>query len=115
MNLYKDLLSLHGYLIPTDDGAELALRAARDRTPNPGPVAAPTLHPFSVPDQGAIMDRPRRIYPLAAFLLVIGAAGLSRVSDHVRSVDAVGLSGAGFALGVGFALLALAFTGKLKS
>lgn len=60
------------------------------------------------------MERSRRLYPLAALLFVIGAAGLSHFSSNVRNVDALGLSGAGFALGVGFILLALAFTGKIK-
>lgn len=61
------------------------------------------------------MEHSRRLYPLAALLFVIGAAGLSHFSGNVRDVDAIGLSGAGFALGVGFALLTLALTGKIKS
>ena len=61
------------------------------------------------------MERSRRLYPLAALLFVIGAASLSHFSGNVRSVDAIGLSGAGFSLGVGFILLALTFTGKIKS
>jgi len=38
-------------------------------------------------------------------LFVIGTATLSRFSHDVRNVVAVGLSGGGFAIGVGFALL----------
>jgi hypothetical protein len=53
--------------------------------------------------------------PLAALLFVIGAATLSRFSHEVRSVVAVGLSGGGFAIGVGFALLVLGATGRLKA
>ena len=47
----------------------------------------------------------RRLLPVAFLLFVIGAATLSRFSHEVRSVVAVGLSGGGFAIGVGFALL----------
>jgi hypothetical protein len=43
--------------------------------------------------------------PLAALLITLGAVGLARFSQGVRSVDVVGLSGCGFAFGVGFALL----------
>ena len=42
---------------------------------------------------------------MAALLFTIGAAALSRFSHGVRAVDVTGLSGAGFAIGVGFALL----------
>ena len=59
------------------------------------------------------MERSRRLYPLAAILFVVGAAGLSHFAGNVRNVDAVGLSGAGFAIGVGFAMLVLAFRGKI--
>ena len=59
------------------------------------------------------MDRSQRLYPLAALLFVIGAASLSHFSTGVRQVDAVGLSGAGFALGVGFVLLVLASRRKI--
>jgi len=57
----------------------------------------------------------RRVFPLAALLFVIGAATLSRFSHDVRGVVAVGLSGGGFAIGVGFALLVLGARGKLKA
>jgi hypothetical protein len=50
------------------------------------------------------MER-RRLWPLAALLFVVGAGTFSRFAPHVRSVDAVGLSGAGFSIGVAFALL----------
>ena len=51
------------------------------------------------------MERSRRLFPLVALLFVIGIATLTRFLPHVRAVDAVGLSGSGFSLGVGFALL----------
>jgi len=60
------------------------------------------------------MERPRRLFPLAAVLFMIGAASLSRFLPHVRAVDAVGLSGSGFALGVGFALLVFGLTGRIR-
>jgi len=60
------------------------------------------------------MENSRRILPLVALLFTFGALGLSRYSHNVRSVDAVGLSGSGAALGVGFALLVLGFAGKIK-
>ena len=60
------------------------------------------------------MKRSRRLLPLAAVLFIIGGAGLSHSSHHVRSVDVVGLSGAGFALGVGFALLLLGLSGRTR-
>jgi hypothetical protein len=50
------------------------------------------------------MER-RRLWPLAVLLFVVGAGTFSRFASHVRTVDAVGLSGAGFSIGVGFALL----------
>jgi hypothetical protein len=60
------------------------------------------------------MERSRRLLPLAAILFIIGAAGLSRFSPGVRPVAAVGLSGSGFAIGVGFAFLVLSFTGRVR-
>jgi hypothetical protein len=56
----------------------------------------------------------RRIIPTVGILFIIGVTGLIRFSPEVRSVDVVGLSGAGFALGVAFAFLVLGFTGRLK-
>lgn len=38
-----------------------------------------------------------------------------RYSQNVRSVDAVGLSGSGFSLGVAFMLLVLTLSGRLKA
>ena len=56
------------------------------------------------------MNRPKlALLPLASILLVVGVAGLSRSAAHVRAVDAVGLSGAGFAIGVAAVLLVLCF------
>ena len=60
------------------------------------------------------MERSRRLWPLAAMLFVIGTSALVRFSNNVRSVDAVGLSGGGFALGVGFAFIVLGLSGRLK-
>jgi hypothetical protein len=64
------------------------------------------------------MERSKRLFllfPLAAILFMIGAAGLSRSLEHVRAVDAVRLSGSGFSLGVGFILLIFGITGKVRS
>jgi len=61
------------------------------------------------------MNSSRRVFPLAVLLFAIGAVALSRFSDNVRNVDAVGLSGGGFALGVGFALLVFGLAGRNKS
>lgn len=60
------------------------------------------------------MESSRRFLPLVGLLFVIGIVGLLRFSTDVRSVDVVGLSGSGFALGVGFVLLVLGFAGKIK-
>jgi hypothetical protein len=59
------------------------------------------------------MERRRR-FPLAALLFVIGAATFSRFSHAVRTVDAVGLSGAGCAIGIGVALLVFGPAGRLR-
>lgn len=61
------------------------------------------------------MERTRGLFPLAAVLWVIGAASLSRFAGGVRAVDAVGLSGAGFSLGVGFALLVFGIAGRRRA
>jgi hypothetical protein len=50
------------------------------------------------------MER-RRLWPLAVLLFIVGAGTLSTFAPRVRIVEAVGLSGAGFSIGVGFALL----------
>ncbi len=60
------------------------------------------------------MERSRRLFPLAGFLFIIGTVSLFRFSQNVRSVDVVGLSGSGFAFGVGFAFLVLGLTGRIK-
>lgn len=60
------------------------------------------------------MERSRRLLPSAVLLFVIGAVALSRFSQNVRAVDAVGLSGSGFAFGVGFALLLFGLAGRTK-
>ena len=60
------------------------------------------------------MDQRRRVLPVVALLFTIGAATLSRFSHDVRGVVAVGLSGAGFSIGVGFAFLMLGLAGRLK-
>ena len=59
------------------------------------------------------MER-KRLFPLAALLFVIGTAALSRFSHDVRNVVAVGLSGGGFAMGVGFAFLIFGLAGRPK-
>lgn len=60
------------------------------------------------------MDSFKRQLPLSALLFCIGISGLIRFSHNVRTVDAVGLSGGGFSLGVGFALLVLALGGRFR-
>jgi hypothetical protein len=52
-------------------------------------------------------DRSKARLPLAAVLFVIGCATMAKFAAGVRAVEAVGLAGAGFSMGVGFALLAL--------
>jgi hypothetical protein len=61
------------------------------------------------------VERSRRIWPMVGLLFILGAGSLSRYSHNVRSIDVVGLSGAGFAIGVGFAFLVMSLTGRLKS
>ena len=61
------------------------------------------------------MKRPWSLVPLAAILFLIGVATLSRFASGVRPVDAVGLSGGGFAIGVGFAMLVYVLTGTIGS
>ena len=56
----------------------------------------------------------RRPVVVALPLFIVGAATLSRFAHDVRTVIAVGLSGGGFAIGVGFALLMFGMTGQLK-
>ena len=61
------------------------------------------------------MKRPWYLLSLAAALFIIGVATLSRFASGVRSVDAVGLSGGGFAIGVGFWMLVSVLTGTIGS
>ena len=58
--------------------------------------------------------KPRHTLPVALPLFAFGAATLSRFAHDVRAVAAVGLSGGGFAIGVGFALLVFGLTGHFK-
>ena len=51
--------------------------------------------------------------PLAVMLFITGTATLTRFAGDVRSVAAVGLSGGGFAIGVGFTLLVLGLSGRI--
>lgn len=60
------------------------------------------------------MERSRRLLSPSVLLFVIGAVALSRFSQNVRAVDAVGLSGSGFAFGVGFALLLFGLAGRTR-
>jgi hypothetical protein len=55
------------------------------------------------------------LLPLAAMLFIIGVATLSRFSAGVRPVVAVGLSGSGFSIGVGFAILLFGMVGRIRS
>ena len=61
------------------------------------------------------MKRPVLLLPLAAILFIIGVATLSRFASGVRPVVAVGLSGGGFAIGVGFGMLVFVLTGTIGS
>ena len=60
------------------------------------------------------MKSSRRFLPVVGILFIVGMSGIVRFSQNVRSVDVAGLSGSGFALGVGFVLLILGFTGKIN-
>lgn len=60
------------------------------------------------------MELSRRLLPPAVLLFVFGALALSRFSQNVRAVDAVGLTGSGFAFGVGFTLLLFGMTGRIR-
>lgn len=60
------------------------------------------------------MENVKRSMPLVAILFLIGTSGLFRFSHDVRSVNAVGLSGSGFSLGVGFAILVFGLSGRLN-
>ena len=60
------------------------------------------------------MVRSRSLVPMAGLLFAVGAVALSRFSHNLRSVDVVGLSGGGFAIGVGFVFLILGITGRIR-
>lgn len=60
------------------------------------------------------MKNSNRSIPQVAILFIFGILGLINFSEGVRGVDVVGLSGSGFALGVGLVLLILSFRGKIK-
>jgi hypothetical protein len=60
------------------------------------------------------MKRSKSLLPLAAVLFMIGASGLSHYSSNVRGLNVVGLSGAGFALGVGFVFLILELSNRTR-
>ena len=57
----------------------------------------------------------RSIIPLAGFCIFMGISGLFRWAPHVRSVDAVGISGSAFTLGIGVMILVFALAGRIKS
>jgi hypothetical protein len=61
------------------------------------------------------MERPTPLNPVPfVALFVIGAGTLFHFSQHVRSVDAVGLSGSGFALGVAVFAFIIALRARNK-
>lgn len=65
----------------------------------------------------AIVERSRRLLPmlsLAGLLFFVGVSALIHRAPNVSVIDAVGLSGSGFALGVGFLLLVLALANRIK-
>ncbi len=61
------------------------------------------------------MEHRKRLLPVAVLLFIIGFATLSRFASGVRPVNAVGLSGSGFAIGVAFRLLVLSLRGTSRS
>ena len=75
------------------------------------PIVSLTSHFYK---KGAIVESIRRLLPLTGLLFILGVSGLVRFSQDVRSVEVVGLSGSGFALGIGFALLVLGLSGRIK-
>jgi len=62
------------------------------------------------------MERSSAVNPWPfATLFFVGLMTLTRFSQDVRSVDAVGLSGGGFAMGVGAVGFIMAFRARRKS
>ncbi|HZE89565.1 MAG TPA: hypothetical protein VE404_08460 [Verrucomicrobiae bacterium] len=61
------------------------------------------------------MNRMKRVMPMVGILFIVGVSGLVRFSQDVRTVHAVGLSGSGFSLGVGFAFVVMALTGRFRA
>jgi hypothetical protein len=61
------------------------------------------------------MQRSHSLNPVPfALLVVIGIATLTHFAPRVRSVDAVGLSGSGFSLGIAAAGLVAAARGRRR-
>ncbi len=60
------------------------------------------------------MERFKRFLPAVGILIVIGAYNLYHFGQNVTSVEAVGLAGSGFALGVAFILIVFGFKGRIK-
>jgi hypothetical protein len=66
--------------------------------------------------KGAIMDRSKPLNPIPfVVLFFIGVATLYHFSHHVRTVDAVGLSGSGFAFGIAVSGLITALRARIKA
>ena len=62
------------------------------------------------------MERSTAVNPWPfAILFFVGLMTLTRFSQDVRGVDAVGLSGGGFAMGVGVVGFITAFSARRKS
>ena len=62
------------------------------------------------------MERPKYMNPAPfAILFFVGLMTLTRFAQHVRSVDAVGLSASGFALGVGVFGFVIALRARRKT
>jgi hypothetical protein len=62
------------------------------------------------------MERSSAVNPWPfAILFFVGLMTLTRFSQDVRSVDAVGLSGGGFAMGVGVVGFIMAFRARRQS
>jgi len=59
------------------------------------------------------MERQNRINPWPfSIMFFVGLMTLTRFADHVRAVDAVGLSGSGFAMGFGLVGFIVAFRAR---
>jgi hypothetical protein len=64
---------------------------------------------------GAIMERPKSNLVVLAMLFFVGVGNLFHFSQHVRSVDVVGLSGGGAACGAALFGFLTALMARIKA